>query len=314
MKILLIKNKVFVIFLAIILVLGNCNMLSYAIYSSDSKIILPTPTTTISAFVSNGWIITSKGAILTSGSIQRMKPSPSESEFPQSVPYYHKQNTVVLMYHNILSPGDTSIYQNTSVNTSIIQFENAIITLLENGYKPLSLNDLYENKNIDDGSKYFVITFDDGYKSNYELAFPVLLYHNVPADIFVNSNIEQVHFTFSFAQINEMISTKMIFIHSHFERHINVANLKENEFLDGINASFKMINENIYQPKYNFFAYPYGYYTKKQYNAGINQGLKFQLVQKNIISQKPTNLIVRTNVYHNANILELVKNAHYNWR
>ena len=79
----------------------------------------------------------------------------------------------ILMYHNLVEeyPLETA-----GANITPELFEKHIQTLLNQGYTPVSLSDYYAfvigNKTLPDNP--IVITFDDGYLSNYEVAFPIL--------------------------------------------------------------------------------------------------------------------------------------------
>ena len=58
---------------------------------------------------------------------------------------------------------------------------------LENGYTVISIKDLddADKGKIELPEKPIIITFDDGYYSNYEYIYPILQKYNVKASIFV---------------------------------------------------------------------------------------------------------------------------------
>lgn len=75
----------------------------------------------------------------------------------------------ILMYHHI---------SNQVLNGGIVtpeKFEDDIKSLLEEGYTPIFISDLsdYLNGYNTLPDKPIIITFDDGYESNYEYAYPV---------------------------------------------------------------------------------------------------------------------------------------------
>ena len=47
------------------------------------------------------------------------------------------------------------------------------------------LLDLWRTNRLKRDQSYCVITFDDGWKDNYQFAFPVLMKHRIPATIFL---------------------------------------------------------------------------------------------------------------------------------
>lgn len=96
-----------------------------------------------------------------------------------------KQNRIViLMYHKITDDAPLNEYERTSV-----EFENDLIYLRDHNYQILSMDDLPllrsgELKLISDG---VIITFDDGYESNFTRAFPLLTTYNMPATFFLTT-------------------------------------------------------------------------------------------------------------------------------
>ncbi len=98
-------------------------------------------------------------------------------------PIYGHQNKKipVLMYHHL----EKNVNNNTVISPE--NFENQIKTLKENGYNSITAQELYDYLN---GKKKLpknpvLITFDDGYLSNYEKAYPILKKYKMHAEIFV---------------------------------------------------------------------------------------------------------------------------------
>ncbi len=86
----------------------------------------------------------------------------------------------VLMYHHIAD-------ENTSSTViSEAGFRRQMDALRDNGYTPVSLPDLlaYADGTGQLPEKPVVITFDDGYMSTYERAFPILGEYGFPAAVF----------------------------------------------------------------------------------------------------------------------------------
>lgn len=87
----------------------------------------------------------------------------------------------ILMYHHLKKS------LNNNVVISPDNFENQIKTLKEAGYNSISIQQLFDylNENKLLPQNPVLITFDDGYLSNYELAYPILKKYNMHAEIFV---------------------------------------------------------------------------------------------------------------------------------
>lgn len=78
----------------------------------------------------------------------------------------------ILMYHHL--DADKSMGSSTIVSQD--DFRDEMLTLKENGYNTIFFKDLYDyvysGRELPD--KPIIITFDDGYESNYKYAYPVL--------------------------------------------------------------------------------------------------------------------------------------------
>ena len=81
-----------------------------------------------------------------------------------------------MVYHNFVKSVPEEDPDNFNYINTPQSFEENIKVLLENGYTIISmkeLNDAYNFK-FELPSKPIVITFDDGYYSNYEYIYPIL--------------------------------------------------------------------------------------------------------------------------------------------
>ena len=144
----------------------------------------------------------------------------SEEEISAQVP--------ILMYHHI-ADGETNF-----VTVTPGEFEDQMKTLCENGYTAISLAELYAY--VMNGTalpeKPIVITFDDGYTSNYEYAYPILEKYGMNATIFTigyaigaetyrDTGVKIIPH-FSKSQAREMAQSGVISIQSHtYEMHEN---------------------------------------------------------------------------------------------
>ncbi len=94
-----------------------------------------------------------------------------------------KNNIVMICYHRV------GPYKNKSpILLSAFEFEKQCVHLMKS-YKIIPLSELIQNilENKPIKKKSAVITFDDGYKDNYNHAFPILKKYKIPATIFLTS-------------------------------------------------------------------------------------------------------------------------------
>lgn len=133
-------------------------------------------------------------------------------------------NVPVLLYHHLDPNADGS----NDMAVSPEAFERQIRALYEAGYTAVSIDALqaYVNTGAALPDKPILITFDDGYMSNYEYAFPILQKYNMKATIFaIGTSVGHMEFYkdttypltphFGAAEIEEMTASGLISIQSH---------------------------------------------------------------------------------------------------
>lgn len=127
----------------------------------------------------------------------------------------------ILMYHHLDEVGDGELVITEE------HFEEQIRALNEAGYEGVSLQQLedYTKKGIELPEKPIVITFDDGYLSNYTIAYPILQKYNMKATMFLigcsvgKDTYKDTEYAmkphYSFDQAKEMSDSGLIEIQSH---------------------------------------------------------------------------------------------------
>ncbi|MCK9373825.1 MAG: poly-beta-1,6-N-acetyl-D-glucosamine N-deacetylase PgaB [Sulfuricurvum sp.] len=133
----------------------------------------------------------------------------------------------VLSYHEIADKSETL---DTSYAVSPSNFEQQIRWLIESGYHFITVDDILKYRKIGKAlpDKAVLITFDDGYRSVYTNAYPILKKYRIPAVIALVGNWmrakEKVDFDghiidrskfLSQSELKEMISSGLVEIASH---------------------------------------------------------------------------------------------------
>ncbi len=125
----------------------------------------------------------------------------------------------VLMMHDMNDSGDTwSISEDG--------FRRIVGLLDKNGFTPVSVDDLvsFVERNGTLPEKPVVLTFDDGYYSNYELLFPIVKELGIPVSVFVKGATIRVEgedtpanklLKMSFEEIKELNSSPFVSVYSH---------------------------------------------------------------------------------------------------
>ena len=128
----------------------------------------------------------------------------------------------ILLYHHINEEGDDGSA------ISVTSFRRQMELIRTEGYNPISLDALidFAEKGTPLPEKPMVITFDDGYYSNYQYAYPILKEYGYPATIFaIGCSVGHMEFYkdtthtmtphFGEAEIRVMEESGLISVQSH---------------------------------------------------------------------------------------------------
>ena len=154
-------------------------------------------------------------------------------------------------------------------------FERGMARLHDNGYRTLSLMEVVEclDRGISFPKYSFAITFDDGYQSVYDHAFPVLQRYGLSATVFLtvgkNRNGAESDRVpsmcerdmLSWREIREMHGYGLEF-GAHTLTHPDLTRLPSNQVEYEIRDSKAVIEEALGVPVPSF-AYPYGRYDDR---------------------------------------------------
>jgi len=108
----------------------------------------------------------------------------------------------ILMFHRVLN-GDTDRTIDDAIWIKKEEFEKTIL-FLKNHFEFISLNELIEGRKKE--KRTCIITFDDGWLDTYQIAFPVLLLHNVPATVFIPTGMVGTNKIFWFERVSRVIN------------------------------------------------------------------------------------------------------------
>ena len=187
-----------------------------------------------------------------------------------------KYEVPVVMYHRVINKSENEGIHGTYIYENI--FSEHLKYLKDNNFSVITFEDLnnigWRNR-FDKNKKYIIITFDDGYVDNYELAFPILKEFNFKATIFlmgestynewdVKADGEKSFPLVSVEMIKEMQDYGIEF-GAHTFNHPKLNKLSNDEIKHQIVDVKKPLEEKIGREIITF-AYPYGIlndYAKK---------------------------------------------------
>lgn len=145
-----------------------------------------------------------------------------------------------LMYHSLSKEAEKNIY-----TVLLNDFRTQMEFLTSQGYQAITVVDyLNINHQSDVPSRYVLITFDDGTKSDYDLALPILKKNNYKATFFIIAGRIGQPGRLSWEQLNEMKSAGMS-IQSHTFSHRVLSDLSPEEIHYELSESKKILEDRL---------------------------------------------------------------------
>lgn len=221
----------------------------------------------------------------------------------------------ILLYHDFVTVVPETEPDNYNYINTPKSFEENIKVIIENGYTPISFKELYDANNckIELPKKPILITFDDGYYSNYEYIYPILKKYKVKASIFIvtdniGKEINNIKYL-SWDNCLEMQNSGLIEICSHSTKHIFYNQVPVRAIRDDVLESYKIIEEKLGKQDLKIFAYPYGAYTNETVRTLKNNGIDMQLydIGINDFNSFNNNYIKRINIPCEMTGMEIIE-------
>ncbi|SFU76959.1 polysaccharide deacetylase family protein [Xenorhabdus koppenhoeferi] len=193
----------------------------------------------------------------------------------------------LLTYHHILRDKENKRFLHTSTTTSLTAFREQMDYLKREGYTTISLYELegYLNSTINLPAKVVGLTFDDGLKSVYRYAYPILKNNNQKATFFIISsrikrypqkwNPDSLQFT----SLSELYAMQDVFdfqSHTHFlhrlgkEKQPILFSRSSNTILYDFERSRRALSQ--FNPHVLYLSYPFGGYNLKAMKAAEKAG------------------------------------------
>ncbi len=170
----------------------------------------------------------------------------------------------ILMYHYISEPPEDADKYRTDLSVTPEDFRAQLAYLAENGYETVDLYDLSLaiTAKRDLPEKPVIITIDDGYRDNYENAFPLLQEYGMRATIFVVTEFidlgREEYLTWE--MVEEMAAAGMR-MEPHSKTHADLSGQEYDFVLYEILGAQQTLEAHIgYKPMY--FCYPGGRYDE----------------------------------------------------
>ncbi len=198
-------------------------------------------------------------------------------------------NVPVLMYHHILKRSESGKYSNNNIVTFLEDFEKQMAWLHNEGYQTISPNQL-EAWLLEDGAlpqKSVMITFDDGYLSNFVYARPILQQYGFCATIFsVTEKIADTREDFTPTRIQMADGDSMqegsdVFYYASHTHNLHTLSNNRSGLVNADNATVrKDLTESLAaledypSAALSVFSYPYGNYSDRVVDILKEKGIR----------------------------------------
>jgi len=171
------------------------------------------------------------------------------------------QKVPVLTYHKF------SVRQSDAMTVSKADFEKQMAYLQSHGYRVISLQSFYDflHYRLQIPERSVVITIDDGWRSTYSIAWPVLKAYGYPATLFLYTDlVTGTLTTLDWNQLREM-QDEGLDIQCHTKSHRDLNRIGREETFsayfaavqDELELSTASLRDQL-QIEPRFLAYPYG--------------------------------------------------------
>ncbi|BDH47072.1 hypothetical protein TUM12370_31160 [Salmonella enterica subsp. enterica serovar Choleraesuis] len=188
----------------------------------------------------------------------------------------------VLTYHHILRDKENTRFRHTSTTTSVQAFNNQMTWLRDRGYATLTMGQLEDYLKYRENlpARAVVITFDDGLKSVYRYAYPLLHQYGFKATAFVVSSRIKRHpqawnpRSLQFMSISELEVISDVFeieSHTHFlhrldsPHHAVLLSRSYHNILFDFERSRRALTQ--FNPHVRYLSYPFGIYNASAVEA-----------------------------------------------
>jgi peptidoglycan/xylan/chitin deacetylase (PgdA/CDA1 family) len=201
----------------------------------------------------------------SAGPAPRAVETPRVPSAPPPVPVSERFAVPVLMYHRVspLTPREARSPLMRDLTVHPTEFERQVRYLLEKGFSFLLAREVEEAVRLGRPlpEKAVALTFDDGYRDNFEHAFPILRKYRVPATIFLVSSTVGTANHLSWDDVL-LMRRKQVGYGSHTVTHADLTTLAGPALDHELRESKRIIESRLVET-ISAVAYPAGKYNRR---------------------------------------------------
>lgn len=187
---------------------------------------------------------------------------------------------LILNYHQLVD--ENSDLKNRFTLTRS-QFLKQISTIQEKNIPFVSFSDI--SNGLTNANVSILLTFDDGQRSDFEIAYPILKEKGIPAAFFPIVNELEKENKMTWNELKKLAEDGFE-IGSHGLSHKNLLSLKKEEIHAEISLSKRILEEKL-RKSVQILAFPYGNYNKTCLQIAKENGYQHALTTKARINLFP---------------------------
>lgn len=186
----------------------------------------------------------------------------------------------ILTYHHFTPPGQRC----SQVAVSAEAFDAQLAYLKAKGFRVITFKELaaFLEGEAPVPRKSVILTIDDGFRSAYEIAFPLLKKYGFPATVFLYSDFIGAPAGLTWDQMKEMVASGLIDIQPHSKTHSDLTKFEAGEskaayrerIAREVSYSAEVIERRLGLEAHTF-SYPYGAENDEVVEIVEQAGFKF---------------------------------------
>ena len=161
-----------------------------------------------------------------------------------------------------------------STNIKIKDFKRHLDLIEQNDFSFISHKEFEDSINSKNLERKILLTIDDGFKSFYENAWPILKQRKIPFIIFINTETIGSNGYMGWSEIKEISSFEFVHIGNHSHTHDYLVDKSDKEIEDDLKTSINIFKEKL-NHETKFFAYPFGEYKNSYIEIVKNLGFEY---------------------------------------
>ncbi len=169
------------------------------------------------------------------------------------------------------------------------EFQKHLEIIKDNEIKFVNPTNFEEELKNNKKQRKLLLTIDDGYKSFYDKAWPILKNSKIPFILFVSTREVGKPGYMSWREIKEISAYKFVEIGNHSHTHEYLIDYTNEEIKEDLQKSISIFKKELGKNS-EFFSYPFGEYSKNLKKIVIDLGFKYAFGQHSGVVDLTKNL------------------------